>query len=69
MCNVYTDKLYSVSSLVCVLIMSVCLHVRSLSHSQPGASPLYVACQNGHEAVATLLLDRGAVVDLVRKVA
>ena len=34
---------------------------------QTGATPLYIACQNGHEACARLLLDRDAKVDLARQ--
>jgi len=29
-----------------------------------GVTPLFITCQNGHEAVARLLLDRRAQVDL-----
>ena len=29
-----------------------------------GLTPLYIACQNGHESTARLLLDKGASIDL-----
>jgi ankyrin repeat protein len=35
---------------------------------QNGASPLYIASQNGHTDVAQLLLDRGAGVNIADKV-
>jgi hypothetical protein len=31
-----------------------------------GATPLWIACQNGHQAMAGLLLDRGADVNQAR---
>jgi ankyrin repeat protein len=31
-----------------------------------GATPLYIACRNGHREVAELLLDRGAAVNQAR---
>lgn len=31
---------------------------------EDGSSPLYIACQNGHESTAQLLLSNGADIDL-----
>ena len=31
--------------------------------NEGGATPLYIACRNGHEACARLLLEQGAAVD------
>ena len=39
-----------------------------LSIIQYGASPLYMACQEGHDNVVQLLLDGGARIDLPAKV-
>ena len=36
--------------------------------SQDGATPLYIASQNGHSQVAELLLSKGANVNLPMKV-
>ena len=35
---------------------------------QDGATPLYIASQEGHTSVVSLLLDKGAAVDLPDKV-
>jgi hypothetical protein len=42
-----------------------CSFVRGVVQTT-GAIPLYIACQNGHAAVAELLLDRGAAVNQAR---
>jgi len=39
----------------------------SVNHTRnTGATPLFVACQDGHESTARLLLGEGATVDLAR---
>ena len=35
---------------------------------QDGTTPLYIASQEGHTSVVSLLLDKGAAVDLPNKV-
>ena len=35
---------------------------------QDGVSPLYVACENGHDDIVQVLLDGGARIDLPAKV-
>ena len=35
---------------------------------QDGSTPLYIACQNGHETVVKLLLDGGSDVNKARDV-
>ena len=35
---------------------------------QDGVTPLYIASQSGHTSVVSLLLDKGAAVDLSNKV-
>ena len=35
--------------------------------TKSGASPLYIACENGHDNIERLLLKKGADVNLVKK--
>ena len=37
-----------------------CGNLHLLSHVQDGASPLYIASQNGHTAVVDILIEAGA---------
>ena len=40
----------------------------TFSYTQNGATPLYVACQNGHKQTVDVLLKNGANVNLTRTV-
>ena len=57
--QIVSDNWNQIFTSMVALIMLLC---------ETGASPLCIACQNGHTVTAALLLDRGAAVDLQDKV-
>ena len=63
----------------CSLLISLCTIMSHLtfscislchtfSYTQDGATPLYMACQNGHKQTVDVLLKNGAIVNLTRTV-
>ena len=48
--------------------LKTCIDLLSCLLLQHGTTPLYVACQNGHETVVKLLLDGGLDVNKARDV-
>ena len=44
------------------------VHTHTHTHTKDGASPLYLASQEGHDGIVEMLLQAGATVDLQTKV-
>ena len=71
-CVLYTSDVLLFTH-VCLMEQVLCMHVTSnapyvILMNQAGETALIWAAQNGHAAVVTLLLNRGASVDVANKV-
>ena len=63
-CSLLTS-LCTIMSHLTFSCISLC---HTFSYTQDGATPLYVACQDGHKQTVDVLLKNGAIVNLTRTV-